>query len=103
MRVYNTPHAYYCGVDLHARSLYVNVLDDKGTEVPVIMGCYGIGVFSVVTIAASKEKQALHDFAAQTLVLRGRPATVGVLETWRIAIGLGLPFVLMTAIFLATL
>ena len=31
MRVYNQSHAYYCGVDLHARSLFVNVLDDKGT------------------------------------------------------------------------
>ena len=31
MRTYNTPHAYYCGVDLHARSLFVHVLDDKGT------------------------------------------------------------------------
>jgi transposase len=31
MRTYNTPHAYYCGIDLHARSLYVHVLDDKGT------------------------------------------------------------------------
>jgi transposase len=31
MRPYTTPHAYYCGVDLHARSLYVHVLDDKGT------------------------------------------------------------------------
>jgi transposase len=31
MRVYNAPHAYYCGIDLHARSLYVHVLDDKGT------------------------------------------------------------------------
>ena len=30
MRVYKTQHAYYCGVDLHARSLFVNVLDDKG-------------------------------------------------------------------------
>ena len=30
MRTYNSPHAYYCGVDLHARSLYVHVLDDKG-------------------------------------------------------------------------
>jgi transposase len=30
MRTYNTPHAYYCGVDLHARTLYVHVLDDKG-------------------------------------------------------------------------
>jgi transposase len=31
MRPYTTPHAYYCGVDLHARSLYVHVLDDRGT------------------------------------------------------------------------
>jgi transposase len=30
MRTYNQPHAYYCGVDLHARSLYLHVLDDKG-------------------------------------------------------------------------
>src|SRR4026209_1619733 len=30
MRAYNTQHAYYCGVDLHARSLFVHVLDDKG-------------------------------------------------------------------------
>ena len=31
MRPYTTTHAYYCGVDLHARSLYVNVLDASGT------------------------------------------------------------------------
>ena len=30
MRVYKTQHLYYCGVDLHARSLYINILDDKG-------------------------------------------------------------------------
>jgi transposase len=30
MRPYTTPHAYYCGVDLHARSLFVHILDDKG-------------------------------------------------------------------------
>jgi transposase len=30
MRPYTTTHAYYCGVDLHARSLFVHVLDDKG-------------------------------------------------------------------------
>src|SRR4029079_2728511 len=30
MRGYKAQHAYYCGVDLHARSLYVHVLDDKG-------------------------------------------------------------------------
>ena len=27
---YNQPHQYYCGVDLHARSLYVHILDDTG-------------------------------------------------------------------------
>jgi transposase len=30
MRTYNQPHAYYCGIDLHARSLYIHVLDDQG-------------------------------------------------------------------------
>lgn len=30
MRTYSTTHAYYCGVDLHARTLFVHVLDDKG-------------------------------------------------------------------------
>ena len=31
MRVYKTQHLHYCGVDLHARSLFVNVLDHTGT------------------------------------------------------------------------
>jgi transposase len=31
MHTYNAPHAYYCGIDLHARSLYLHILDDKGT------------------------------------------------------------------------
>ena len=30
MRTYNQQHAYYCGIDRHARSLYLHVLDDKG-------------------------------------------------------------------------
>jgi transposase len=30
MRTYTTQHTHYCGVDLHARSLFVHVLDDKG-------------------------------------------------------------------------
>jgi hypothetical protein len=28
---YNQPHRYYCGVDLHARTLFVHILDDTGT------------------------------------------------------------------------
>lgn len=30
-RFYKTTHPYYCGVDLHARSLYVHVCDPAGT------------------------------------------------------------------------
>ena len=30
-RYYSAPHPFYCGVDLHARSLYVCVLDATGT------------------------------------------------------------------------
>ena len=96
----------------HILNIYVTGIDRQRISVgravgrstaKVFLGCYGIGAFSVVTIAALKEKQALHDLVARTLVLRGRPPAAGVLETWRIAIGLGLPFVCMTATFLATL
>jgi transposase len=30
---YQQPHAYYCGVDLHARSLYTHILDHTGRTV----------------------------------------------------------------------
>ena len=30
MRFYNQSHRFYCGVDLHARSMYLCVLDDQG-------------------------------------------------------------------------
>ena len=33
MRCYNQPHRFYCGVDLHARSLYIHVLDARGKTV----------------------------------------------------------------------
>jgi transposase len=33
MRCYNQPHRFYCGVDLHARSLYAHVLDARGKTV----------------------------------------------------------------------
>lgn len=33
MRFYNNPHPYYCGIDLHARLLYVCIIDDKGVVV----------------------------------------------------------------------
>ena len=29
MRFYTNQHKYYCGVDLHARKIYVCILDEK--------------------------------------------------------------------------
>ena len=33
MRFYNHPHAFYAGVDLHARSMFTHVLDSHGATV----------------------------------------------------------------------
>ncbi|MFO7799801.1 MAG: IS110 family transposase, partial [Rhodohalobacter sp.] len=33
MNVYTGVHAYYCGIDLHARTMYVCVLDKEGKKV----------------------------------------------------------------------
>ena len=30
MRFYNQTHAFYCGVDLHARTMYLCMLDQAG-------------------------------------------------------------------------
>jgi transposase len=33
MRFYNTQHLFYCGVDLHARSMWLHILDGQGQTV----------------------------------------------------------------------
>jgi transposase len=33
MRLYNQPHRFYAGVDLHARSMFTHVLDERGRTV----------------------------------------------------------------------
>jgi len=45
MRFYNQPHRFYCGVDLHARTMYLCILDQGGTivlhkEVPAEAGAF---------------------------------------------------------------
>ncbi len=30
MNFYNNTHPYYCGIDLHAKSLYVCIIDQEG-------------------------------------------------------------------------
>ena len=40
MRFYNRVHRFYCGVDLHARSLAVCILDQAGAvECRPVTGC----------------------------------------------------------------
>lgn len=34
MRFYKQPHAFYCGIDLHARTMYLCVLDHAGARGP---------------------------------------------------------------------
>ena len=33
MRFYNTQHSYYCGIDLHTRSMFLHILDQAGNSV----------------------------------------------------------------------
>ena len=33
MRFYNHPHSFYCGIDLHARSMFTHILDHAGKTV----------------------------------------------------------------------
>ena len=68
-----------------------------------ILNLFYLGFISLVTIIASAKKQALHDFAANTVVVRGRPSTGGSLELWRVVAAFGVPFlwflVTMVAVF----
>jgi len=49
-------HVFKLGTK-YSRAMGANVLDDKGAEIPVIMGCYGIGVNRIVAAAV----EAAHD------------------------------------------
>ena len=33
MRLYNQPHPFYCGIDLHARTMHLCILDQAGNVV----------------------------------------------------------------------
>jgi hypothetical protein len=58
---------------------------------------------SLVTIAATPKKKALHDFIAHTLVVMGRPVSAERLEAWRVTAAFVLPFIWILATFLITI
>ena len=60
-------------------------------------------LISIIPIIASRERKGLHDTAAGTAVLTGRPVPGGILEPWRIVVAIGVPFVWTLGTMLATL
>jgi uncharacterized RDD family membrane protein YckC len=54
---------------------------------------------SVVMILLDKRRRALHDAIAGTVVLRGRAAAGAKLGYWRVAVTVGVPFVLTLGVF----
>jgi uncharacterized RDD family membrane protein YckC len=60
-----------------------------------------VGLFSVVTMIGTAKKQALHDFAAKTVVLNGRPSGSGSPELWRFVAGFGIQFLWFVLTMLA--
>lgn len=66
-------------------------------------GLFGGSLISLITILTTKEEKALHDFAASTVVLSGRPAPGGNLEAWRIAAAFGISLLWIIGSFIATM
>jgi len=92
----------------------MHVTDDEGKRIGVrralgrwvwkfLLGYFWINLASLATIPLTKDKKALHDYMARTLVVRGQPVQGGSLESWRIVLAFAIPFVWLLATFLATL
>jgi uncharacterized RDD family membrane protein YckC len=64
-----------------------------------IFNSFYLGFVSLITIAVSTKKQALHDYAAKSLVVHGRPSMAGSLELWRIVAAFGIQFLLFVVTF----
>lgn len=89
------------------RLLKIYVVDAEGKQVgnaktferwffKEFFGIVGLGLISVITIAVTRRKQALHDFTSNTLVVRGRPPNA-LLEPWRIVVSFGIPYLVQIA------
>jgi uncharacterized RDD family membrane protein YckC len=95
------------------RLLDVHVTDDEGRRIGIrrsvgrwfwkfFLGYFGVNIASLLTIPCVKNKKALHDYMAKTLVVRGRPVPGGSIEAWRVVAAFGIPFVWLMGTFLAT-
>ncbi len=68
-----------------------------------VLNWFALFLVSMITIVASKNRKALHDSMAGTVVLRGRPVPGGPIEPWRMVVALGVPYVWTLATMMATL
>jgi len=95
------------------RLLDIYVTDENGQRISVarscgrssvkwIVGCFGGSFMSAITIAFREKREALHDYTADTKVMRGRPPQRGTLEVWRVAAAFVLPFGWTLGTFLVT-
>jgi len=66
-----------------------------------LCNAFYLAAVSVATVIATTKKRALHDFAARTIVVRGRPLPGGSLEPWRIVAAFGIPFLWFLVTFVA--
>jgi uncharacterized RDD family membrane protein YckC len=64
---------------------------------------FGGNVLSLITIAVTGNRKAIHDFLGGTLVLQGQPPDPAPLEPWRITAAFGFPFVWLMGTFMATM
>jgi uncharacterized RDD family membrane protein YckC len=96
------------------RLLTIHVTGDEGQRVSLarssgrwitrfFIGLFGGSLVSIITIAVTENRKAIHDYLAHTLVLKGRPASGGSLGAWRLVAAFGLPFLVTVGIYIAVL
>jgi uncharacterized RDD family membrane protein YckC len=96
------------------RLLTIYVTGDDGQRVTLarssirwisrfVCGLFGGSLASIILIATSDNRKAIHDSIAHTRVLKGRPAPGGSLGAWRILAAFGLQFLGILGMYLSAL
>jgi uncharacterized RDD family membrane protein YckC len=96
------------------RILNVHVTDTEGRRISVarafgrwiaklLVNWFFLWPASLITMFGTREKKALHDCVASTVVVRGQPQPGASLEAWRIAAAFGIPYVWLMGTFLIIL